>query len=134
MLLAVHLLSFILMIVEEILTKYRLLLVCGNFLRSVPINLFYFTTFIYCIYKDRLNCKYSDDIEEYIYEIWIEYEIDTFFNWIYSSMLFLFIVYVTKFNTMLAIQDVWEGKNSQDILHYFKAENDFFSLCCCFMI
>ena len=136
-----HLLSFILMIVEKILKKYRLLLVCGNFVRSMPINVFYLTTLIYCIYKDRLNCKYSQDLEEFRYEMWIKYEIDTFFCWIYSTMIFLLFVYITKFNSnskeldeSLAIQDIWEGKNSKDILHYFKFESDFFSLCFGFLI
>jgi len=34
----------------------------------------------------------------------------------------------------LAIEDVWDSKNSKDILHYFKFESDFFSLCICFLI
>ena len=124
------------MFVEKILKKYRLLLVCGNFLRSVPINLFYLTTLIYCIYKNRLTCKYDEDIEIFKYEVWIEYEISTFFCWILSSMIFLFFVYITKFNSnmkevdeTLAIEDVWDSKNSKDALHYFKFESDFLSLC-----
>ena len=140
-LLVVHILSFILMFVEQILIKYRLLLVCKNFLRSVPINLFYLTTLIYCIFKNNLKCKYSDDIEDYIYEVWIKYEITIFFCWIKSSMVFLFFVYISKFKShmkdleeALAIEDVWDSKNSKDILHYFKFESDFFSLCICFLI
>lgn len=75
MLFAAHCISVIFMIVEKILKKYRLLLVCSNFLRTVPINLFYLTTMIYCIYKNRIDCRYSDILEEYTYEIWIQYEI-----------------------------------------------------------
>ena len=57
-LLVVHILSFILMFVEQILIKYRLLPVCKNFLRSVPINLFYLTTLIYCIFKNSCPLLY----------------------------------------------------------------------------
>lgn len=56
-------------------------------------------------------------------------------------MIFLIFVYFTKFNSnwkeldeRLAIEDVWDSKNSKDILHYFKFENDVFSVICCFMI
>ena len=141
MLFAAHCLSFILIIVEKILKKYRLLLVSGNFLRTVPINLFYLTTMMYAIYKNRIDCKYNSELEEYLYEIWIAYEIKIFFYWLQSSMIFLLFVYLTKFNSnwkeldeKLAIEDVWDSKNSKDILHYLKFENDAFSVICSFMI
>ena len=141
MLFAAHCLSVILMLVEKILKRYRLLLVCSNFLRTVPINLFYLTTMIYCIYKNRIDCRYSDELEEYVYEIWIQFEIQIFFSWLYSTMIFLIFVYFTKFNSnwkqldeRLNIEDVWDSKNSKDILHFFKFENDVFSVICCFLI
>ena len=56
-------------------------------------------------------------------------------------MIFLIFVYFTKFNSnwkqldeRLNIEDVWDSKNSKDILHFFKFENDVFSVICCFLI
>lgn len=141
MLFLAHCISVILMVVEKILKRYRLLLVCSNFLRTVPINVFYLGTMVYCIYKNRIQCKYTAEMEFYTYEIWMRYEIKVFFCWIYSSMTFLIFVYITKFNSnwkeldeRLAIEDVWDSKNSKDILHYFKFENDVFCVIFCFLI
>ena len=137
-----HILSAILILFEKITKKYGVLLVCGNFVRTVPINLLYLTLLFYSIYKSRLDCKYDDQkLYEYVVEVWLEFEIRIFFCWIFSSMLFLFFVYFTKFNSnwkeldeRLAIEDMWESKNSKDILHYFKFENDVFSVIISFML
>ena len=123
------------MIVQSLTKKYNKLLVCGNFLRSDPVNILYLTTIMYCMYRDRLVCHYSHTFEEYFLELWIELEVKLFFDWIASSAFFMFFAYFSKFKSIwklydekLAIDNVWESKNSRDILHYLKYENDIFCI------
>lgn len=138
MLLSSHVISFALMIVQSLTKKYNKCLVCGNFLRSVPVNILYLTTIMYCMYRDRLVCNYSHDFETYFLELWIELEVKLFFDWIASSAMFMFYSYFSKFKSIwklydekLAIDNVWESKNSRDILHYLKFENDIFCILSC---
>ena len=126
------------MLTASVTKRFNVLLVCGNFLRSVPVNILYLTTIMYCMYRDRLVCHYSHDFREYFLELWIQLEVNMFFEWIISSAIFLFFTYYSKFRSIwklydekLAIDNIWESKNSRDILHYLKYENDIFCILSC---
>ena len=57
--------------------------------------------------------------------VYINMEAAFFFLWILSSILFLLFIYITKFRSfcakneeLMSMDNIWDMKNSTDILHY----------------
>ena len=113
------------MTIGWIMQKLNWLPVIHDFILNHATHI-YLLVIIYIVYY--LQLYEPQDYKECIknkYFIYIAMEAQFFFFWIFSSILFLLFVYITKFRgfcakneEFMSMDNIWEMKNSTDILHY----------------
>jgi len=85
--------------------------------------------------KDKLDQESPSRSQDDIITGWFRYEVDIFFSWICTSIMFLlysfFFKVLSKIKSnkdKLGIGNIWNTKNSKDYLHYHKYEINTFNL------